>query len=133
VGTHNPSEKLEVAGQIRTQEVIVTQQNWPDYVFAPDYDLRPLEDVRTFIGANGHLPEVPSASDVAANGQYVGTTQATLLKKIEELTLYTIEQQDALDAECERSDALQNRVDSQQEQIDVLRRQVQILIDASKE
>ena len=84
--------KLFVSGGIRTEEVqIDLETNWPDYVFADNYNLRPLSEVETFIQQNHHLPEVPSAQEVADNGILVGEMNATLLKKVEELTLYMIE------------------------------------------
>ncbi|GLT12613.1 hypothetical protein GCM10007928_48460 [Sulfitobacter porphyrae] len=69
-----------------------TQLNVPDYVFADDYALRPLSEVQTFIDANSHLPDVPSAADIAAKGVDMTEMQMILLKKVEELTLYTLEQ-----------------------------------------
>jgi hypothetical protein len=102
IGTLNPSEKLSVNGNIRAKKLIVSQTGWPDFVFANNYNLRSLEQVEKFIKANRHLPEVPSEKEVASKGISVGDTQALLLKKIEELTLYIIElkkvndQQDAL-------------------------------------
>lgn len=76
----------------------VNGSNWSDYVFAADYRLRPLAEVESFIAANRHLPEVPSACDVEDNGIDMADMSATLLKKIEELTLYTIDQQKQIDA-----------------------------------
>ncbi|WP_425098153.1 hypothetical protein [Tropicibacter sp. S64] len=70
-----------------------TQLNVPDYVFGPDYPLRPLTEVQAFIDANSHLPEVPSAAQIRAEGLDVTEMQMTLLKKVEELTLYTLEQE----------------------------------------
>jgi len=64
----------------------------PDYVFAPNYALRPLAEVERFVRQNSHLPEVPSAAEVAKDGLALGEMNATLLKKVEELTLYLIEQ-----------------------------------------
>jgi hypothetical protein len=89
-----PSEafKLFVSGGIRTEEVqIDLKTNWPDYVFAENYNLRPLSELEAFIKANHHLPDVPSAQEVEDNGILVGEMNATLLKKVEELTLYVIE------------------------------------------
>lgn len=65
---------------------------WPDYVFSPTYKLTALDSLEQFIKLNKHLPEVPTASDVDKNGIDLGLNQALLLKKIEELTLITIEQ-----------------------------------------
>lgn len=87
------SHKLYVGGSMLAESVIVKlQANWADYVFAPTYRLRPLSEVETYIKENAHLPEVPSAAQVAKEGINLGEMDATLLKKIEELTLYMIEQ-----------------------------------------
>lgn len=91
IGTASPQSKLAVNGTITAKEVEVTATGWPDYVFADDYDLMPLNDVAAYIKANGRLPEVPSSDEVSKNGINLGATQALLLKKIEELTLYMIE------------------------------------------
>lgn len=68
-----------------------TTLNVPDYVFADDYALRSLAEVRAFIDENRHLPDVPSEADIKANGVDMTAMQMTLLKKVEELTLYTLE------------------------------------------
>lgn len=100
------SGTLEVDGTVKAREVIVTQQGWPDYVFASDYPLLPLDELAAKIADEGHLPGVPSADEVAEHGVGVAEMQAVLLEKIEELTLYVL----ALDAENrslnERLDAL---------------------------
>ena len=82
--------KLSVGGSIRSIEVKV-EPGWSDYVFEKSYKLRSIETVKQFISDNGHLPEVPTAAEVAKNGVNVGETEALLLKKIEELTLYIIQ------------------------------------------
>jgi hypothetical protein len=91
IGTTNPQAKLAVNGDIFSKKVKVTQTGWPDYVFKPTYKLPSLEEVEAFIKQYNHLPEVPSAQEVEKNGLDVGESQAILLKKIEELTLYVIE------------------------------------------
>jgi hypothetical protein len=73
-------------------QVKATGNPWPDYVFHPSYSLRSLSSLETYIKENKHLPDVPSAEEVENNGVDVGATQAILLRKIEELTLYVIEQ-----------------------------------------
>lgn len=84
--------KLAVGGKVISEEVDVKlQANWPDYVFEPSYRLPSLLELEKFITANKHLPDVPSAAEVAENGLSLGQMQATLLRKIEELTLYVIE------------------------------------------
>lgn len=88
----NPTFKLSVNGSIRAKEVKV-ETGWADYVFDKKYPLIPLKEVENYIGKNKHLPDVPSAAQVARNGVNVGETEVILLKKIEELTLYLIQQQ----------------------------------------
>jgi len=92
IGKTNPTEKLEVNGNIKTKKLIVSQAGWPDYVFDKNYRLTSLPVIEVFIAKYGHLPGVPSAAEIALKGLDVGDTQAILLKKIEELTLYLIEQ-----------------------------------------
>ncbi|MGN7787287.1 hypothetical protein ACTJIJ_22325 [Niabella sp. 22666] len=92
IGTANPTEKLSVNGNIRAKQIKVETANWPDYVFASNYKKMPLPELEQFIAKNKHLPEIPSAQQVAKEGIELGANQATLLKKIEELTLYIIDQ-----------------------------------------
>jgi hypothetical protein len=91
IGTTNPSEKLSVNGSIRAKKLIVSQQNWSDYVFYKNYKLRSLNELEKYIQQYQHLPDIPSTKEVQAKGINLGDTQALLLKKIEELTLYVIE------------------------------------------
>ncbi|HTB07554.1 MAG TPA: hypothetical protein VK806_11440 [Bacteroidia bacterium] len=96
--TNMPSGyNLFVANGILTEKIKIAihtdATNWSDYVFAKDYKLMPLAEVQAYINTNNHLPDVPSATDVAKDGIDVAKMDATLLKKIEELTLYVIEQQ----------------------------------------
>lgn len=66
----------------------------PDYVFAPDYPLLPLNDLEEFIEQNGHLPGVLTAEERDREGGIDLTSlPLQLLKKVEELSLYTIDQQ----------------------------------------
>jgi hypothetical protein len=94
IGTADPKGyKLAVNGNAIFEKVKVQPYlNWSDYVFYPNYRLRPLSEVEQYIKQYQHLPEVPSAAEVEKNGLDLGDNQATLLKKIEELTLYLIEQ-----------------------------------------
>jgi hypothetical protein len=93
------SYMLSVNGKVRATEVKV-YTNWADFVFEPSYRLRPLSEVESFIKANRHLPEIPSAKEVEANGVDIGETQSKLLQKIEELTLYLIEQNKKLEEQA---------------------------------
>ncbi|HMR85735.1 MAG TPA: hypothetical protein PKE30_21480, partial [Niabella sp.] len=85
--------KLSVAGKMIATEMKIQQiANWPDYVFDSSYKLTPLIEVEKYIRKNKHLPEFPTAEEVGQNGIELGASQALLLRKIEELTLYIIEQ-----------------------------------------
>ena len=86
------TQKLEVNGTIRCQEVLVEATPWPDYVFAKDYKLKGLHEVEAYIKANNHLPDMPAANDVEQNGVKLSELNTKLLQKVEELTLYLIEQ-----------------------------------------
>jgi hypothetical protein len=84
--------RLYVEGGILAEEVkVMLKSTWPDYVFTTDHKLPGIHEVSDFIEANGHLPGVPSAATVAAEGIELGQMNALLLTKIEELTLYMIE------------------------------------------
>jgi len=94
IGTTNPLYLLSVKGTIGAQEVIVVPTTgWSDYVFRPEYRLRPLSEVSHYIQANGHLPDMPTEAEVKEKGVSIGDMQAKLLAKIEELTLHMIEQE----------------------------------------
>jgi hypothetical protein len=95
IGTTSPgSFKLAVNGKIWAQEVNVAMTNpGPDYVFEPTYNLLPLSEVESYIKANKHLPEVPSAKQMEEEGLNLKEMNLMLLKKVEELTLHLIEQE----------------------------------------
>lgn len=91
--------RLAVNGTIGATEVKVeTTSAWPDFVFDKDYELRTLDEVEKHIQSEGHLPEIPSEAEVLEEGINLGEMNAKLLQKIEELTLYLIEQNKRLDA-----------------------------------
>ncbi|WP_214228804.1 hypothetical protein [Pedobacter sp. B4-66] len=92
IGTASPSEKLSVNGKIRAHEIKVETANWPDYVFAKNYKLPSLQETEQHIKDKGHLLGIPSAEEVKTNGVDLGEMNSKLLKKIEELTLYLIDQ-----------------------------------------
>ncbi len=92
IGTPSPDAKLAVSGQVHAQEVKVSiTVPGPDYVFEKNYKLPTLEEIKTYIDQNKHLPEVPSAVEMEKNGMLLGEMNMLLLKKVEELTLYAIE------------------------------------------
>ncbi len=91
LGTTTPAYKLDVCGTIRAKEVLV-QTGWCDYVFDKNYKLPSLYEVENYISINKHLPDVPSANEVEEKGVKVAQMDSILIKKVEELTLYVIDQ-----------------------------------------
>ena len=85
-----------INGKIKAKEVEVTLSDWPDFVFETDYKLMPLNEVEQYIAENQHLPNVPSAAEVEANGVNLGEMNNILIQKIEELTLYILDLQNQI-------------------------------------
>lgn len=110
IGTTDPKVKLAVNGDIKATKLTVTQTPWADYVFDKSYKLPTLKEISEFIKENHHLPGIPSEAEVRKNGIDVGYNQALLLKKVEELTLYLIDQD--------------NRIIEQQKTIDELKQKL---------
>ena len=103
--------KLAVGGDVIAERVVVKLQTaWPDFVFKKNYGLRPLSEVEAFINQNNHLPEVPSAAEVADKGIDVGAMNAKLLQKVEELTLYLIEMKKENEKQNQEIEKLKLRV-----------------------
>lgn len=100
---------LDVDGIIRAKEVKIESTIWADYVFAEDYNLPSLTEVKEHIEANKHLPGIPSQSEVTSEGVNLGDMQVLLLQKIEELTLYTIQQQEMIEALKKEVSELKNK------------------------
>ena len=96
IGTANTSGfQLAVAGNegiIAEKVTIKLESQWPDFVFEENYNLPPLEHVEEYINNIGHLENIPSTEDVKKNGIELGEMNTKLLEKIEQLTLYLIEQ-----------------------------------------
>jgi hypothetical protein len=111
IGTSSPDAKLTVKGIIHTQEVKIDLQGAvaPDYVFEKDYNLPSLESIKSYIDQNKHLPEVPSAKEMEANGVNVGEMNMILLKKVEELMLYVIELKNENDRQNRIIEKLKNK------------------------
>lgn len=84
-------------GILCTEVKILHTTNWPDYVFAPDYRKMPLQELKIFIQQHNHLPNMPAAEVVHAEGFEIAGMQKKLLEKVEELTLYILEQQQEID------------------------------------
>jgi trimeric autotransporter adhesin len=100
LATNPNGYKLAVNGKIGAKDVQVetSSTTWPDYVFAQDYRLPSLAEVEKFIQENNHLENVPSGTEIEKNGHSLGEMDKILLKKVEELTLYVIQQQKEIEA-----------------------------------
>lgn len=93
IGTTTPgTHKLAVEGTIGARKVKVTQGSWADFVFKPDYELPSLADVDLYVRTHGHLQDIPSEQEIVSDGLDLGDMNKKLLQKIEELTLYLIDQ-----------------------------------------
>ena len=92
IGTDTPQAKLAVNGAIHSQEVKVYVTGWSDFVFKKEYYLPTLEEVEKHIIEKGHLENIPSEKEVLKNGINLGEMNSKLLQKMEEMTLYMIEQ-----------------------------------------
>ncbi|MEJ1242202.1 hypothetical protein WBG78_28900 [Chryseolinea sp. T2] len=103
IGTEQPDALLTVKGKIHAKEVLIdVMPNVPDYVFEPDYKLMNLSELATYLKQNKHLPEVPSATEMVKTGMDVEQMNMTLLKKVEELTLYILQQEQKIKSIEER-------------------------------
>ena len=125
IGTTTPDAKLTVKGDIHAQEVKVDLNGAvaPDYVFKEDYDLRSLQEVQDHIKEHGHLPNIPSAQEMEANGIDLGQMNLKLLEKIEELILYTLEQEERMKNQEQRIKALEkqnNRITALEKSLELL-------------
>jgi hypothetical protein len=129
INTTNPTQALEVVGKVLIRDAdenidpdaissrnynlwvtdgivgedlfIVNRTNWADYVFATDYELRDLAEVKRFITEHQHLPNIPSAATIQEEGYAQHDINTRFLEKIEELVLYTIEQEELMNIQAE--------------------------------
>jgi hypothetical protein len=126
--TSTGNYRLFVEGGIMTEKVKVSLRssaNWADYVFADNYKLMPLKEVATYVSNNKHLPGVDSAKELAENGLDLATMQSKQMEKIEELTLYIIDQDKKIEAQ---NKALENT----NSELEALKLQVKALIEKTK-
>ena len=117
IGKLSPTCKLDVAGTMRADSIIadgliraeeiIVETSGADFVFAEDYQLRPLSEVKAFVEENKHLPEIKSAQEMQENGVSVSELQIQLLQKIEELTLYILQQEERIRQQDLRIKALE--------------------------
>jgi hypothetical protein len=125
IGTTSPSATLDVAGNIKAHEIEVTlaamqdlqlngtlaannitytaNGNTADFVFEDNYHLKDLTEVEAFIKTNKHLPEIPSATEMEEAGVNLAEMNKLLLMKVEELTLYSIEQEKKIEKLAENN------------------------------
>jgi hypothetical protein len=127
----SPSAKLHVQGSVLVEGNVQVVNNGsfidngvtlnvPDYVFEPDYKLMPLNDLQAYIDKERHLPEIPSAQEIKEQGVKLGEMQMQLLKKIEELTLYTLQQE-------RTNQAQQQMIQEQTQVIEKLQAQAELM------
>ena len=98
---------LRMDGKLYAKEIRVKTDVWSDYVFQNNYELKTLKELENFITQNKHLPDVPPEKEVMEKGVNVGEMDAILLRKIEELTLYVIEQEKKINRLQHQLDQLQ--------------------------
>jgi len=105
-------DNMNVMGTIQCSSLQIN--NWtieaPDYVFEKDYKLLSLKEVEKKISAEKHLPEVPSAAEMKKNGVNLSDLNMTLLKKVEELTLYMIEQNNKIESQNKKIEDLEKKI-----------------------
>jgi hypothetical protein len=110
IGCPNPGiYQMAVEGKFAAREIVVTLAPWADYVFDSNYSLRPLSEVESFIKINKHLPDVPSVDQIKKTGNNLAETDAVLLRKIEEITLYMIEMKKEIAALKEENQQLKTK------------------------
>lgn len=127
IGTDNPDAKLTVAGNIHSREVKVTINAGADFVFANDYELPSLEYIETFVKKNKHLPEIPSEKEMKENGLLLAKINIKLLQKIEELTLYTFQQQKEINEQKDKAEKQSKEIESLEDKFEVLQIEIERL------
>ncbi len=102
--------RLAVKGSILAKNLRITQLNWADYVFGNDYKLMPINKVGKYIAENKHLPGIPTTATITKEGLDVGRGQSMLLRKVEELTLYLLQQNKRLEQQQKEINALKKQL-----------------------
>jgi len=105
------SGNIQSSGNVQANTLTLNIGSFPDYVFAKNYDLMPLEEVEAYIKANHHLPKVPKAAKIEKDGMNVGQINVLLMEKVEELTLHTIAQNKQLKTQNKQIKALMKRLE----------------------
>ncbi len=107
------ADRQIVDGLLEAKEIKVTNAPGADFVFEDNYHLKDLSEVEAFIKANRHLPEIPSAAEMEEAGVNLAEMNKLLLMKVEELTLYAIEQK----AVAEKNEAEVDRLKAEMEEV----------------
>jgi hypothetical protein len=102
--------RIESNGMVRARKVKVDSETWPDYVFEKDYKLLPLDELEIFLIQNKHLPSVPSEQQIKEEGIDLGEMNVKMMEKIEELTLYLIQQNKELEKQNKELEELKAEV-----------------------
>ncbi len=103
--------RVDSEGFVQAKKLKLRLTGWSDFVFRSGYHLRPLEELEAFIAENEHLPDVPSEAEVLEEGVEVGAMQSVLLQKIEELTLYIIDQNKQLKTQDQQLKDQESEID----------------------
>jgi hypothetical protein len=116
IGTASPTAKLDVngdgrfSGSVYAEDWVLGTEKWADFVFDEDYELMPLDELKLFISENKHLPNIPSESTVLKEGVSIKEMNIDLLQKVEELTLYLLNQQSQIDDLAAENKKLNSRL-----------------------
>lgn len=112
INTENTTSAYALAvdgGLITTKVYVQDVESWSDYVFEDGYKLMPLHELKKYICDNKHLPEIPSESEIVGQGYDMHEMQNAMMKKIEELTLYTLQQQEEIETLRKMVDELKGK------------------------
>ncbi|CAN5426625.1 hypothetical protein BH09BAC6_BH09BAC6_30140 [soil metagenome] len=131
IGITNPLEKLAVNGTIHSKAVIVDLLGWSDYVFNSNYRLAGLSDVKTYIDKNHHLPDMPSEAEIVKTGLNLGDMNKLLTKKVEELTLYAIGQENQVKEQQAALCSQQQQIADQEQRLKLLETKLNQLLKAT--
>ncbi|KQW99227.1 hypothetical protein [Flavobacterium sp. Root420] len=123
IGTSSPDSKLAVNGTIHSKEVKVDMNGWSDFVFKKEYNLPTLQEVEKHINKKGHLEDIPSEEEVLKNGINLGEMNAKFLQKIEELTLYLIQQEKKNTVQTLEIENFKNEIANSKNEIETLKKE----------
>jgi hypothetical protein len=108
----HPTASLTVGGKIVCQDLYVTAiTDWPDYVFADNYKLPSLSEVKSYYSLNKHLPGVPTAKEIEEKGISVSETSTIQMQKIEELTIYMVQLKEEIDQLKKENKVLKSKLE----------------------